>query len=84
LYAESKSNVAVKGNIVKKNLADALALSITAKAIEADPSGFLMHSGDGVANANMLADFVKTLSERFQVDISGDVMLSDLAALTRH
>ncbi|WP_392559321.1 hypothetical protein [Orbus mooreae] len=57
---------------MEKLIADTLALKLAAKIILTEPKIVINnHSPDAAANS--LADFVKTLSERFQKDLDSRV-----------
>jgi len=53
---------------MKKNEADLVALSMAFRIGDADPQFFNV-SGNGTNKADVVADFIKTLSARLQTDV---------------
>lgn len=60
-----------------KRNADTLALNFAMQLGISDPA-FFSKSGPNVDKAELLADFVKTLSQRLQADIHADVDIRDI------
>ncbi len=62
---------------MEKYNADAMALNFAIRISESDPQ-FFCANGNGAYKAEMMADFIKTLSTRLQSDVESGIDMGDI------